>query len=184
MAAWGKGWRGPAAGASKFSAKPVIVTKPGLEIIERDTILTAAKARGIETVHPPTLRRKAPKPIRLIDIAALVGIDGEYFRSKKEAARYVVLRRREQGGGIQNLARDPRFILHTVNPQGLKVAITEYTGDFSYDEPVAAIGRRLTLLDTGEMHHVIEECKGMPTKDWELRKKWVEAEYGIRILVT
>jgi hypothetical protein len=169
----------------KFKARPVIVTA-GLEIIERETVLAAAAARKIATVLPPTERRRAPKPLRLIDIASLVGIAGpQYFPSKKEGARYVELRRAESGGIVRNLQRKPHFVLHTTNPAGLKVAISEYTGDFEYDETLDEKMLMVTLFQQPVgTRHIVEECKGFPTPDWELRKKWVEAEYGIQIRVT
>jgi hypothetical protein len=183
--AFKRGFGSRAGGFGKFSARPVIVTA-GLELIERDTILAAAAARKIATVLPPTTKRKAPKPIRLIDLASLVGIDGgQYFRSKKEAARYIELRRAQDAGMVSNLERNPRFLLHVVNPQGLKVAISEYTGDFSYDEHVDAKMLMATMFEQPVgTRRVIEESKGFPTDDWLLRKKWVEAEYGIQIRVT
>lgn len=165
-------------------AKPVIVTRE-LQVIDKATVLAACKARGVATSLPPTARRPAEKKIRLIDLASMVGIDGEYFQSRKEGARYVQLRLAEQGGIVRELKRQPRFVLHVVNPKGLKVAITDYHADFDYFENLepghAAV--RLFGEPAGEQH-VVEECKGYPTKDWELRRKWVEAEYGIKIRVT
>lgn len=169
----------------KFSARPVIVTRD-LAIIERESILAAAAARGVGLEIPNKFDKQGnPVKLPLVKVAEKCGIDGEFFRSKKEAARYVELRRAEASGIVRNLKRNPRFILHTVNPQGLKVAISEYTGDYEYDETLDPKMLAVRLFDqaAGDQH-VIEEAKGFPTKDWELRRKWVEAEYGIRIRVT
>lgn len=176
---------GGAKNKPKFKAKPVVVSRD-LQVIEREAVLAACKARGIAIVLPPTERRAAEKPIRLIDLASMVGIDWPiYFRSKREGARYVELKLAEKGGIVRDLKRQPRFNLHVVNPAGLKVHITEYTADFEYFETLDKSMRAVSMFQEpdGEQH-VIEESKGFATKDWELRRKWVEAEYGIKIRVT
>lgn len=166
------------------TAKPVIVTRE-LHLIDKATVLAACKARGIATSLPPTARRRAEKKIRLVDLASMAGIDGEYFQSRKEAARYVQLRLAEQAGVVRALSRQPRFVLHTVNPKGLKVAITDYHADFAYYENLEPAHAAVRLFgEAAGEQHVIEECKGYPSEDWILRRKWVEAEYGIRIRVT
>jgi hypothetical protein len=167
------------------TAKAVIVTRD-LQLIEKDTILTACKARGVGLEVPGKFDKKGnPVKVPLRDLAEKVGIEGEYFRSKKEASRFVQLKQAETSGIVKNLSRNPRWRLHAVNPRGLKVAISEYTADFAYDEEITAAMRAHALFgqEVG-WHHVIEECKGFPTPDWELRRKWVEAEYGITIRVT
>jgi hypothetical protein len=171
-------------GKPKFSAKPVIVT-PDLQIIERPTIIAACEARGIALTVPPTEKRREEKKLSLSRLAELVGVEGLFFRSKREGSRYVQLKLAEKGGVVRNLKLQPRFKLHVVNPAGLKVHITEYTADFEYDERLEGDMRAVALFDepAGELH-VVEESKGFATKDWELRRKWVETEYGITIRVT
>lgn len=173
-----KPWHG------QFKARPVIVTR-GLEIIEKDTILRAAAAKGVKLEVPPTARRTEPKKLSLATVAEKCGIEGEYFRSRREAARFVFLKRQEEDGTVRGLERNPKFVLHCVNPQGLKVAIAEYTGDFRYWERLTPGMAAVDLFQEREGEQlVIEESKGFPTDDWELRRKWVEAEYGFKIRVT
>lgn len=169
--AWARRNGGPKA-AMQFPARQVIVTRE-LAVIERDTILRACAARGVGLER--TRRTGSVEKLSLARLAELVGIEGEYFRSRKEASRWIELRRLEAAGMVRELRRSPRFVLHTVSPAGLKVVISEYTGDFEYDEAEALVPA---------WRHVVEECKGFAMPDWLLRKKWVEAEYGITLRVT
>jgi hypothetical protein len=163
---------GRSKGPMRFPARQVIVT-PDNMVIERDTILRMCTARGVGLER--TRRTGTVEKLTLARLAELVGIEGEHFRSRKEASRWIELRQLQAGGVVRALRRNPRFLLHTVSPEGLKVAISEYTGDFAYDE-AAPLVEQWTLI--------IEECKGFPMPDWLLRKKWVEAEYGITLRVT
>lgn len=91
-------------------------------------------------------------------------LDGIVFDSKKEMTRYSTLRILEAAGEIRNLILQPKFDLHV---NGVKVAT--YQGDFWYE------------TDAG---HVLEDVKGVKTPIYRLKKKMVEAEYGIEILET
>jgi Protein of unknown function (DUF1064) len=180
---WGSKLRQKGSSGPKFAARPVIVTRE-LQIIEKETIVGAATSRGIGLEYPPTRTGKVHR-VPLAKLAEQIGIEGQYFRSKREAGRYIQLLGLEKSGIVKGLRRSPQFKLHCVNPEGLKVHITEYTADFEYDEELTADMRAVSLFsEAAGWSHVFEECKGFPTKDWELRKKWVEAEYGIQIRVT
>lgn len=165
-------------------AKPVIV-QADLQMVEKAAIVAACEARGIGLVVPGKCDSKGRQiKVSLVKLAEQVGVEGRFFRSKREGARYIELRLIEKGGKIRKLDPQPRFKLHVVNPAGLKVHITEYTADFAYDEWVEADAGGL-FESEARWAHVVEESKGgFPTKDWELRRKWVEAEYGITIRVT
>jgi hypothetical protein len=78
-------------------------------------------------------------------------VDGIRFASKREAARYSQLKLLERAGRINNLELQPRFPL-IVN--GKKVCT--YVGDFSFFESNA---------------RVIEDAKGMRTRDYDLKRK-------------
>jgi hypothetical protein len=97
-------------------------------------------------------------------------IDGHTFPSKREANRYVLLRDMMKAGEISALELQPKFPLHVVRPDGVKVEIGIFRADFSYYD---ANGAR-----------VIEDAKGVRTESYQMRKRHVEAEYGIRILET
>ena len=91
-------------------------------------------------------------------------INGITFHSKKEAERYLVLMSMEQAGEITELELQPRWPL-VVN--GVKIG--RYTADFQYRQ-----GGRL----------VVEDVKGVRTRDYVLRKKLMRACYGIEIKET
>ena len=89
---------------------------------------------------------------------------GIVFDSKKEANRYGELRLLERFGKIANLKLQPEFAC-VVN--GKKVC--KYTADFRYTTP------------SGE---VIEDVKGVKTTVYRIKKKLVEALFGIEITET
>jgi hypothetical protein len=101
-------------------------------------------------------------------------IDGITFASKKEAARYEVLKLRQTAGEIKDLACQPMFPLHVMrlayNETPIRVTqIGKFTADFSYLE-----------MASGE--YKIEDVKGFSKGEaYRLRKKLVEAIHGITI---
>lgn len=89
-------------------------------------------------------------------------IDGHRFPSRREARRYGELKLLERAGLISQLELQPRF---PITVGGIKVCT--YVGDFMYAN------------SKGE--RVIEDVKGMRTPMYKLKKKLLEATYGIRI---
>ena len=89
-------------------------------------------------------------------------VDGFIFASKHEAHRYSELKLAERNGDISDLELQPKFPL-IVN--GKKVAT--YIADFRYTE-------------RGEV--VVEDAKGFRTAIYRLKKKMVEAQYGVKII--
>jgi len=98
--------------------------------------------------------------------AKSVTVDNILFPSKREASRYGDIKIMLKAGVIQDLTLHPKFPC-IVN--GLKVCT--YIADFSY------VRRK-----DGEV--VTEDCKGYRTDVYRLKKKLVEAIYGIRIIET
>ena len=90
-------------------------------------------------------------------------LDGVRFASQAEARRYRELTLLQAAGEIDRLECQPRFPL-VVN--GVKVG--EYRGDFRYTE--TATGRVVT-----------EDVKGVRTQVYTLKKRLVEALYGVKI---
>ncbi len=91
-------------------------------------------------------------------------IDGHRFPSKKEGARYLVLRAMEKAGDIHRLELQPRYPL-IVNGE----RIGTYVGDFRYFE-----GNTL----------ILEDVKGVLTPVYRLKRKLVKALYGLEIRET
>lgn len=90
-----------------------------------------------------------------------VELDGFLFDSKRESQRYVELKLLERAGEIENLELQPQFPC-IVN----KKKICIYIADFRYVEK----GRT-----------VIEDSKGVRTDVYKIKKKLVEALYGVII---
>lgn len=91
-------------------------------------------------------------------------VDGHLFDSIAEARRYSELRMTELAGGLRDLELQPSFEL-LVN--GIKVGV--YRADFRYMSP-----------DSGAV--VVEDVKGFRTPTYRLKRKLVEAIYGIEIV--
>ncbi len=83
------------------------------------------------------------------------------FDSKAEARRYGELLLFERAGEIHNLTLQPRFNI-VVNGVGCGF----YKADFAYFTPD---------------ERMIEDVKGIATAVYKLKKKLVEAQYGIKI---
>lgn len=91
-------------------------------------------------------------------------VDGHCFDSKREAKRYGELKLLERAKEISGLTIQPKY----------KIAINgipcfEYRADFLYHENGAL---------------VVEDAKGFRTEVYKIKKKCVEAAYGIRIRET
>lgn len=103
--------------------------------------------------------------------SARVEVDGIKFQSKKEAARYGDLKLLEKLGQISGLALQVRLPI-IVN----EIKISEYRADFCYSDTEGKL--------------VVEDCKGYQdtrspiTRLYKLKKKLVEAQYGIQIIET
>jgi hypothetical protein len=91
-------------------------------------------------------------------------IDGIRFDSKSEAIRYQELKLLERAGEISNLELQPKY---SIDINGKHIC--NYVADFRY-------------LDRGVL--VVEDVKGMKTPVYRLKKKMVEAAYGIVITET
>lgn len=95
-----------------------------------------------------------------------VTVDGRRFASKREAARYVVLRLKERAGQIRNL-RCQVPVPIVVNGE----TVTRWVADFVYEE-------------APEWRTIHEDCKGYRTDLYKLKKKLVAVAAGIEIRET
>lgn len=135
---------------------------------DREAWTEWAKAGGV------TVRVRVPPP-RTKYGNTLVIVDGLAFDSKREAARYVDLKRLQQAGQIAHLETQPAFPLivgrlRTEGPPTVFLTVGQYHADFRY-------------LDLGTGEVMVEDVKSKPTKNtaYQLRKKLVEAIHGIVI---
>jgi len=100
-----------------------------------------------------------------------VTIDGMRFRSKREAARFQELRLLERAGEIAGLAREVPFILAPraqINGRW-RPALT-YIADSVYS--------------TKDGRMVVEDCKGVRTEGYRIKRHLMKSVHGIDILET
>ncbi|MDR1138331.1 MAG: DUF1064 domain-containing protein [Clostridiales bacterium] len=90
---------------------------------------------------------------------------GAVFDSKREYNRWCELRLLERCGAIKGLTRQVKFELL---PKGKYRAVT-YVADFVY-------------MDSGKQ--VVEDAKGVKTKEYIIKKKMLYHKYGIDIKET
>jgi hypothetical protein len=99
-------------------------------------------------------------------------IHGVRFASKAEARRYSELLLLGMAGEIRDLELQPRVPLKV---DGVKVG--DYVADFRYQER-AGID---TVSGCDRWRDVTEDVKGVRTPVYRMKKKHVEAQYGIVI---
>jgi len=93
-------------------------------------------------------------------------VDGITFDSKKEAQYYSDLKWREKAGQVDDIQLQPVF---PVSINGIKVFT--YRADFSYVDVSGKTPRE-----------VVVDVKGVKTSLYRVKKKCVEAQYGIKIV--
>ena len=95
-------------------------------------------------------------------------LDGQQFDSAKEARRFAELRLLERAGQIQNLQRQVPFVLIPKQERNGKVIERPcvYKADFVYTE-------------NGE--EVVEDTKGVKTKEYIIKRKLMLWQFGIQI---
>lgn len=91
-------------------------------------------------------------------------VDGHYFASKREAARYAELRLLERANQIEGLRLQPHLKL-AVNGEH----VCTYVADFAYKKP-------------GDSRETFEDVKGHRTALFILKKKLVKACHGIDVV--
>lgn len=89
--------------------------------------------------------------------------DGITFDSKKEAGRYEELKLRLYAGEIRDLVLQPRFPLKVMG-----TLICTYVGDFQY-------------FDLEKNEQILEDVKGVRTREYRIKKRLLWATYGIPI---
>lgn len=97
-----------------------------------------------------------------------------FFRSKKEAKRWIGLRLLERVGKIRNLRRQVKFSLQARRPDGLMEHVVSYVADFVYEEP----------LPGDVWVEVVEDTKGHLQDAYLLKRQWFAVQHGKSIRET
>ncbi len=92
-------------------------------------------------------------------------VDNISFMSRKEASRYLDLKRLLQHKQISNLELQPSYPIVIKGKRICKVIL-----DFRY-------------IDNSSHQIIIEDVKGHDTQISKLKRKIVEAEYGIKVIL-
>lgn len=113
--------------------------------------------------------------------------DGEVFDSKREYRRWCGLKMLEKEGKISGLERQVKFVLIP--------AQHEFTGEYykrgkhkGEPKPGKLIEREVSYVADfvyfTDAEQVVEDCKGMRTKDYVIKRKLMLFRHGIRIKET
>ena len=112
-------------------------------------------------------------------------IDGILFDSKKEAQRYQQLKLMEKAGVICDLKRQVKYELipaQYINGKCVERAVT-YVSDFEYY--VLKDLRQKTVMAERDAkvvgQRIVEDVKGMRTRDYVIKRKLMLYKYGIQI---
>lgn len=113
--------------------------------------------------------------------AVKITFNDETFDSKRELGRYAELLKLQDKGIIKDLARQVKYVLiptqrepGTIGPRGgirqgkLLENECSYVADFVYQ-----------IVETGQI--VVEDTKGVRTKDYIIKRKLMLFVYGIQI---
>lgn len=119
-----------------------------------------------------------------------ITVDGETFDSRKEYRRYTELKLMEQAGEVRNIQRQVKYVLipaqrdpDTIGPRGgvkkgkLIEREVSYIADFVYEIWLPTyVG-----IDIEGWWRVVEDTKGVRTKDYVIKRKLMLWVHGIRI---
>lgn len=106
-------------------------------------------------------------------------IDGEVFDSKKEAHRWQELRILEKAGEIDGLRRQVKYLLiptqsEVVYKNGVPKQVRAIERECSYIAD-------FVYFDRNAQEVIVEDCKGIRTEAYELKRKMMLYFHGIRI---
>ncbi len=94
------------------------------------------------------------------------------YHSKREARRAAALRLMEEAGQIRDLREQVEFLLipRQTRPDGTAERSCSYWADFTYDE-----------WASGEWRRVVEDVKGVRTREYVLKRKLMLMVHGVAI---
>lgn len=128
---------------------------------------TPMDTRHRRALDLPKNERKPAKARRSKYGATPTTVDGIRFHSAREARRYEELKLLVKAGAITGLLLQPEYGIYAHPIGGDLVKVATYRGDFQYY--------------TVQGKKVVEDVKGFKTPMYRLKKKFVEAQYGIEI---
>lgn len=117
-----------------------------------------------------------------------VSDDGEIFDSRKEYRRWKELQILQRAGEITNLRRQVKFVLIPAQRED-SIAVYSRGMHKGSPKPGRLIEREAAYIADfvycdRDGNTVVEDCKGMRTKEYVLKRKLMLHNYGIRIKET
>ena len=103
------------------------------------------------------------------------------YSSKAEARRAAELKLLQKAGTIRNLREQVRYEL--IPKQGDEHAC-HYVADFEYEVFTRVVFNKDSVAMFEAWKTVVEDCKGMKTRDYIIKRKLMLFRHGIRILET
>jgi hypothetical protein len=114
-----------------------------------------------------------------------VEVDGITFASKREMHRYLELKTLEAAGEITNLKLQEKYILIPVQREFTMEIYTKgrKKGQFKQGKIIERECAYFADFDyvTKDGKHIVEDTKGMKTKEYIIKRKLMLHKYGIRI---
>jgi hypothetical protein len=115
------------------------------------------------SADPPKM---PPKTSKYRNVRTKIGV--EVFDSAREARYWLVLKAREKAGEINDLRRQVAYELYCPSADGTgERQVSLYRADFIYHDP------------DGTLH--VLDSKGKKTREYSLKKKWMELQNAILI---
>ena len=114
--------------------------------------------------------------------------DGEVFDSRKEYRRWCELELLQKAGEIANLRRQVKYVLIPVQREPPTEMFTR--GRFKgTPKPGRVIEREVSYIadfvyEDRSGQTIVEDCKGLKTKEYIIKRKLMLHEYGVRIKET
>lgn len=117
-----------------------------------------------------------------------VRIEGQTFDSKREANRYLELRMLERVGAISNLKRQVKYVLIPAQREPTKEIITrgKYRGTYKQGRVIERECAYIADFEytDKEGNLIVEDCKGVRTEVYKIKRKLMLYKYGISVKET
>lgn len=110
-----------------------------------------------------------------------VEYEGLVFDSKKEMKRYIQLEQYQKAGAISDLKRQVKYLLIPAQREPDTVGIKGGRKQGKLIEREVAYYADFEYIDTNTGEKVVEDTKGMKTKEYILKRKMMLYFHGVRI---
>jgi hypothetical protein len=110
-----------------------------------------------------------------------VEYEGLVFDSKKEMKRYMQLKQYQKAGAISDLKRQVKYVLIPAQREPDTIGVKGGRKQGKLIEREVAYYADFVYTDTDTGEKIVEDTKGIKTKEYILKRKMMLYFYGIRI---